>query len=715
MTDGNSPARIAALNLTIRGRLLAIVGLSLLPTILLGYLFFAQSEKDIDFGTKEIVGARYFAALAPDLAALSRASAVPASSAFDAARGEFDGELGTAPLAEAYVSAKGSSGASGYSPAAGAALLALLAKIGDASNLILDPDLDSYYVMDMLVTKLPVAFDASGNLREQVASVAAAPNDDGRIVLVAQRGAFDALVVATQSSLASGIAGNGDGKVALALSGPTKDFAAAAADFSAAVKAASAALATGSTTPPDLTKVTSSQVTFISAADKLNGAVNAELTRLLNVRVEGFNARLATMLGISAGLVLLVFATCFVFIRSILGIIGRFQRDVTDVADLKDGAAITHAEARDEIAAIARAVKYLQEKTVERLGAAEQGRAAGLEQASRHELAAARARQENLEAIARTAQEQQDAVAELSKSLHELAAGNLDCSIERPFPGTLDGLRVTFNRAVDDLRRLIGQLRETSSGLRTATSEILSGSNDLAMRTSRQAETIEQTNGAISQIGDAVEKNATLVRDAKANGEVASQTAKATAAALTQASEAMEKIAESSAQISSIIGLIDNIAFQTNLLALNASVEAARAGEAGRGFAVVAVEVRRLAQSAATASNDVKALIEKSGTHVGEGARLVTSTSELLEAMLEATERNSNLVGEIAVHSESQSLAVDTFREAIDSLETMAQHNAALVEETNAAIEQTEGLAGELDALVNRFKASSSGEIAAAA
>jgi methyl-accepting chemotaxis protein len=234
--------------------------------------------------------------------------------------------------------------------------------------------------------------------------------------------------------------------------------------------------------------------------------------------------------------------------------------------------------------------------------------------------------------------------------------------------------------------------------------EILAGSNDLAERTAKQTGTLEETNLSVKQIGDVVGRNAALVDDAARNGEAVSVTAHDTASALTKASEAMSKIAGSSARISNIIGVIDDIAFQTNLLALNASVEAARAGEAGKGFAVVAIEVRRLAQSAASASADIKALIEESGTYVAEGNKLVTGTTDLLGAMLAAAGKNGELLASIAAQSAEQSSAIAEIRRAFDSLEEMTQHNAALVEETNAAIEQTEAQANDLDGLVGRFR-----------
>jgi methyl-accepting chemotaxis protein len=171
-----------------------------------------------------------------------------------------------------------------------------------------------------------------------------------------------------------------------------------------------------------------------------------------------------------------------------------------------------------------------------------------------------------------------------------------------------------------------------------------------------------------------------------------------------QANTAMGAIETSSARISNIIGLIDDIAFQTNLLALNASVEAARAGDAGKGFAVVAVEVRRLAQSAAQASSEVKVLIEASATEVRNGSRLVGQASEKLLDILTGAEESSGLIDSIAQANKEQSSALEEVSVAVRQMDEMTQHNAALVEQTNAAIEQTEAQANELDSVVDVFK-----------
>jgi methyl-accepting chemotaxis protein len=166
----------------------------------------------------------------------------------------------------------------------------------------------------------------------------------------------------------------------------------------------------------------------------------------------------------------------------------------------------------------------------------------------------------------------------------------------------------------------------------------------------------------------------------------------------------MERITTSSGKISNIIGLIDDIAFQTNLLALNASVEAARAGEAGKGFAVVAVEVRRLAQSAAEASAEIKVLIQQSGTEVAGGSQLVAAAASRLNAMLAAARYSNELMASIARDSRTQAVSIEEINGAVRVMDEMTQHNAALVEETNAAIEQTEAQAVELDRIVDIFQ-----------
>jgi methyl-accepting chemotaxis protein len=295
------------------------------------------------------------------------------------------------------------------------------------------------------------------------------------------------------------------------------------------------------------------------------------------------------------------------------------------------------------------------------------------------------------------------AVRETGDVLAALAAADLTQRMAGSYEGAFAKLSDSANTVADRFSDIVGQLKKTSFDLKTATGEILSGANDLSERTTRQAATIEQTSAAMEQLAQTVLANADRASGASNNAAEVTSAAEDGGAVMRLANDAMGRITESSGMISNIIGLIDDIAFQTNLLALNASVEAARAGEAGNGFAVVAVEVRRLAQSAAKASADVKSLIEQSATEVSGGTRLVADAAGKLEAMLDALRRNRELLEGIAQQSREQASSIEEVNTAVRQMDEMTQHNAALVEETNAAIEQTEAQAVELDRIVAVF------------
>ncbi|MEP7241265.1 MAG: methyl-accepting chemotaxis protein [Devosia sp.] len=294
-------------------------------------------------------------------------------------------------------------------------------------------------------------------------------------------------------------------------------------------------------------------------------------------------------------------------------------------------------------------------------------------------------------------------VGETAAVLDSIAEADLSRRVEGDYPGVFGRLKASTNTAADTFADIVERLLDTSRSLKTATGEMLIGSRELSERTTRQAATIEETSAAMEQLATTVTATAGKAGEAAGKSLAASALADESGQVMLKATEAMERITASSAKISSIISLIDDIAFQTNLLALNASVEAARAGEAGKGFAVVAIEVRRLAQSAAQASAEVKLLVEKSGTEVRGGSKLVADAAGRLTSILGAVRENSTLMGAISQATREQASAIAEVNAAIRTMDEMTQHNATLVEESNAAIEQAEGQARELDRIVDVF------------
>lgn len=438
------------------------------------------------------------------------------------------------------------------------------------------------------------------------------------------------------------------------------------------------------------------------------------------------------MLGV-AGLLLAIAAVAGVLIsRSITKPIGRLTDVMSQLASGNLAAEVVGAKRADELGAMARAVEVFKQNAIQVTEMTEGERSASDQRRAERakmmqdlqrafgkvvdaaiggdfsQRVDAQFPDDELNTLARSVNELvatvDRGVSETGDVLAALAQTDLTQRVSGEYAGAFLRLKEDTNAVAERLGEIVAQLRETSGSLRTATGEILSGANDLSERTTKQAATIEETSAAMEQLATTVLSNAQKAEEAASVAGTVTKTAEDSGQVMHKATEAMERITSSSAKISNIIGLIDDIAFQTNLLALNASVEAARAGEAGKGFAVVAVEVRRLAQSAAEASAEVKALIEQSGTEVAGGSRLVAEAATKIESMLMAARSSSELMTGIMRDSRAQATAIEEVNSAVRQMDEMIQHNAALVEETNAAIEQTEAQAADLDKIVEVFK-----------
>lgn len=260
-----------------------------------------------------------------------------------------------------------------------------------------------------------------------------------------------------------------------------------------------------------------------------------------------------------------------------------------------------------------------------------------------------------------------------------------------------------LNAMEASLAQIVGKVRTGTEKITAASTGIADGNMSLSARTQEQAASLEETSASMAQLAAMVTENALDASAASKLVDAASSVALRGGAAMSQVTDTMTTIRQSSERVADIVGTIDGIALQTNILALNAAVEAAQAGERGRGFAVVASEVRSLAQRSAAAAREIRLLVADSVQQAENGSVLVREAGITMNEIVSGVGQVSTIVSRIAAASHEQSAGVAQANVAVAQIDEATQRNAALVEQAAAAAGSLQAEAAALARTVSRF------------
>ena len=312
-------------------------------------------------------------------------------------------------------------------------------------------------------------------------------------------------------------------------------------------------------------------------------------------------------------------------------------------------------------------------------------------------------------------------VAPVELAMHALEAtakGDLTANIPITGDDELGRLSSALNQACSSLRSTLMDIVDGINTVASASAELSAVSQQVEVNsegTTRQAQSVSKVsadvNTSIQSVAEASEKNAESMRDIASNLAESVKIASDAVHTAQQTNQTIADLGTSSAEIGEVIKVIQSIAQQTNLLALNATIEAARAGEAGRGFAVVANEVKELAKSTSTATEDIARKIEAIQSNTANAVAAISTVGSIIQKI-------STLQQSIALAIEQQTMTTNEISRSIQSAaEGSLQIDQSTTVVAQAAMNTTDGanqtkiaanelaeLSARLNQLISRFQ-----------
>lgn len=293
-------------------------------------------------------------------------------------------------------------------------------------------------------------------------------------------------------------------------------------------------------------------------------------------------------------------------------------------------------------------------------------------------------------------------------------------------------LMKTFTQMTENLRRVIGEVREGISVLASSSSEILAATTQVASGASETATAVSQTTTTVEEV-----KQTALVSSQKAKhvsessqkaAQISQSGKKASEETITgmqrireqteSVAESIVRLSEQSQAIGEIIATVNDLAEQSNLLSVNAAIEAAKAGEQGKGFAVVAQEVKSLAEQSKQATGQVRAILmdiqkatsstvmatEQASKAVEAGVKQSTESGESIQLLTDSIAEAAQAATQIAASSQQQLVGMDQTALAMENIKQASAQNVASTKQAETAAQNLHELGQKLKKLVEQYK-----------
>ncbi|MFH4783027.1 methyl-accepting chemotaxis protein [Vibrio diabolicus] len=321
----------------------------------------------------------------------------------------------------------------------------------------------------------------------------------------------------------------------------------------------------------------------------------------------------------------------------------------------------------------------------------------------------------------------------LNNAIKGVASGKGDLTqrLETDTDQEFSELATNFNTFMENLQQQIIESKSISDQILNGTQITAEGAKDSAGAIQTQLQELEQlatamhemsvtatevANNAQGAASAAKEADQATVEGSSVVGE-STQTINMLSDSIDLAVEEVQVLESATANIETILKVINDIADQTNLLALNAAIEAARAGESGRGFAVVADEVRTLAQRTQESTTEIRTMIEQlqsgassvaNAMHQSKGSAVeavekADLANNALQRIRDAIQRISDMNLQIASAAEEQSLVAEEINNNTVNIKDLSTQVAESANRTNDAMQAQQEDVHKQDQILNRF------------